>query len=109
MNEKTDPFIRDLARLVGKEVAKTSEFALDRAQDVMILLLQKAAAASVGNRRRKDALAKASMIVSNFSQSAFIAPLVAGRVAAASTYVGLRAGVEVVSGIQRILAGLIRQ
>ena len=108
MNEKTDPFIREVARLVGKEVAKTSEFALDRAQDVMFLLLQNAAAASVGNRRRKDALSKASAAIGTFSQSAFIIPLIAGRVASASTYLGLRVGVEVVNGVQRILGGLTR-
>ncbi len=108
MNEKTDPFIRDVARIVGREVAKTSEFALDRAQDVMLLLLQNAAAASATNRSRKNALAKASAAVNTFSQSSFIIPLVAGRIASFSTYVGLRVGVEVVGRVQRILADLTR-
>ena len=108
MNEKTDPFIRDVARIVGREVAKTSEFALDRAQDVMLLLLQNAAAASATNRSRKNALAKASAAVNTFSQSSFIIPLVAGRIASFSTYVGLRVGVEVVGRVQRILGDLTR-
>lgn len=108
MTETTDPFIREVARLVGREAAKTSEFALDRTQDLTLLLLQKAAASSIGNRRRENALAKASVAVSTFAQTSFIIPLVVGRVAAASTYLGLRAGIEVVGQVQKLLAGRAR-
>jgi len=104
MTDKTESLIREVARLVGSEVAKTSQFAVDRTQDLTLMLLQRAAANSMGNTRREDALAKTSTAVSLFTRVSLIVPFVAGRVAASTTYLGLRVGVEVASRARKFVS-----
>lgn len=92
MTTNNDAFFRQIARLVGSGTSRTAEVVSDRAQDFALLVLQRMAARSIGNRHKEEALAQAANVASVFMKGAVWAPIIAGRVAAGATYVGLSVG-----------------
>lgn len=57
-----------------------------------LLVMERMTARSVGDRRREEALARAANVAGVLMKGAVWAPIIAGRVAAGVTYIGLRAG-----------------
>jgi hypothetical protein len=107
MSQKSERLSRQIATMVGNAVTKTSTFVIDNGEDLAISLLQRVARSNVGRTVLQQNTATVVRAANTFRKLSFLIPLVAGRVAATTTYVGMRTGLGVASQARNIIMRLL--
>lgn len=106
--DKSEQFSRQAAYLLGKGVQKTSNMVVDRADDVVLVMLQGIAALSKGRARNERLSAQLGAAAVGIRRASHILPPLAGRLVAVSTYFGLRASLRLVHQVDLALAARAR-
>jgi hypothetical protein len=93
MKTKYDPLLLELSTEMGITVEAVAGLVADRAQDLMLLGLQKMAGRPKGTTAR-EILPRVSPVVDLMGRASFAAPALAGQFVATSSYVIMRLGVS---------------
>jgi hypothetical protein len=93
MKTKYDPMLLDLSTEMGITVEAVTGVIADRAQDLVLLGLQKVAARREA-RSAQEAEPRVSPLVDLMGRAVFAGPKLAGRFVATSSYVFMRLGVS---------------